>query len=116
MNRKYIIVFFFTAMCCFTGVYFVSIFLGSCNPQKARQNNTNNTSPEIKTITPPDFKADSAYYFTQQQVNFGPRIPGTPAQIKCAQWLTFQLKRFCKNVTVQEGEVKIYTGKMVPMK
>jgi hypothetical protein len=35
----------------------------------------------------PSFDADSAYNFVKRQVDFGPRVPNTPAAKACAQYL-----------------------------
>src|SRR5580765_5710293 len=47
----------------------------------------------VNTVVP-DFNADSAYDFVAKQVAFGPRIPGTASQTKCAQWLNEKLKSY----------------------
>ncbi len=38
-------------------------------------------------IKPPDFNGDRAYQYLKDQVNFGPRVPGTPASEKCRDYL-----------------------------
>lgn len=64
----------------------------------------------------PDFVVDSAYNYTGQQVAFGPRIPGTDAHEKCAQYLLKKLKSFGLAAFFQEGNAKVYTGKSFPFK
>lgn len=64
----------------------------------------------------PVFSADSAYAFIQKQVDFGPRVPGTPAQNECAAWLAAKMRSFGAQVIVQEAMVKVFDGKSVPMK
>lgn len=37
----------------------------------------------VERIEAPDFQADSAYSYIQQQVDFGPRVPNTPEHLAC---------------------------------
>jgi len=60
---------------------------------------TENTAPRTSV---PDFDADAAYRFIEQQVAFGPRVPGSEAQLKCAGWMEQQLKQYCDTVYRQE--------------
>lgn len=73
------------------------------------------TTPPKAYVTPPQFNADSAYAFIAKQVSFGPRIPNTPAQKKCADWLQAKLGSYTKDVIVQEGKVMAYTGEELQM-
>jgi hypothetical protein len=56
-------------------------------------------------VKAPVFEADSAYAYTAKQVGFGPRIPNTPAQKKCADWLIQELKPLADTVYVQTTTV-----------
>ena len=94
----------------------VSISCSRCKSDNPSTNGHVADTVEIKTVTPPDFNADSAYHFTQTQVDFGPRVPGTPAQIKCAAYFEQFFKRFTPAVIVQDVRVKIYDGTQVPCK
>ncbi len=51
----------------------------------------------------PLLNADSAYKFVQQQVDFGPRTPGSKAHAKCASWLESKLRTYIPEVIVQKG-------------
>lgn len=53
----------------------------------------------------PDFNADTAYRFVSEQVAFGPRVPGSEAQLNCAAWLRLQLSQNCDTVYRQETGV-----------
>jgi glutaminyl-peptide cyclotransferase len=64
----------------------------------------------------PDFSADSAYRFIEQQLAFGPRIPGTPAHAACATWMAAQFTRYGAQVTVQDGQMPDKNGKTVAFK
>jgi hypothetical protein len=65
-------------------------------------------------IAAPEFSADSAYLYIEKQVAFGPRVPGSPAQAQCADWLIAQLERFGAEVHVQRTTITMPDGKKVP--
>ena len=71
---------------------------------------------EAPRLPTPDFNADSAYACIKAQVDFGPRIPGTKAHAKCADYLAAKLKSYGLQVTVQNGTVKTYDGKQFVLK
>lgn len=73
--------------------------------------------PELPALPPtPLFDADSAYAFVQQQVDFGPRVPATPAHQACGDWLVAKLKAHGAEVIEQTGQVTIYTGQKLPLR
>jgi len=90
--------------------------LSGCDCNKTKPPVNAPPDKPVATVTPPDFNADSAYVSTQTQVDFGPRIPGTPAQTKCAAYFERFFKRLTPNVVVQDVSVPIYNGKQVPCK
>jgi hypothetical protein len=59
----------------------------------------------------PKFERDSAYYFVEKQVSFGPRVPNTPAHQQCREWLVSQFESFGCKVIEQPFQAKAYTGK-----
>jgi Zn-dependent M28 family amino/carboxypeptidase len=75
----------------------------SCDSQKNNQAVASNPEEpkQQKQVFVPDFNADSAYFYTEKQVGFGPRVPNTAAHSKCATYLVNTLKRFTKDVQVQ---------------
>ncbi len=81
---------------------------------KGETTNTNTSAPKQATKVP-SFNADSAYAYIQKQVDFGFRVPGTPEQKACADWLAAKSRTFADRVIVQEATVKVHTGKEVPM-
>src|SRR5687767_3727563 len=90
------------------------LFITSCgNETTDKKNDTASkiTTPEIKRIPTPDFNADSAYSFVKAQVDFGPRIPGTSAHAKCADYLSAKLKSYGFTVHIQNGTVQTYDEK-----
>lgn len=53
----------------------------------------------------PVFDAENAYTHIAKQVSFGPRVPGTAAQKKCAAYLEAEITKYCDTVYVQETTV-----------
>jgi glutaminyl-peptide cyclotransferase len=80
----------------------------SCNSgtkdiqQESDTTTAETTEPQVKV---PDFNADSAYSYIEQQVAFGPRTPGSEAQLKCADWMEARLKPFCDTVYRQQTQL-----------
>ncbi len=66
------------------------------------------TKPAGPPVMAPAFNADSAYYSVKKQVEFGPRVPGTPAHKKCAAWLVSTFKRHGLTVIEQPFQAKTY--------
>ncbi len=78
----------------------------ACQPS-TKQNEDSGNADNIVTTTVkvPVFSSDSAYAYTEKQVAFGPRIPNTPAQEKCADYLIQTLKPLSDTVYVQRTTV-----------
>lgn len=70
---------------------------------------------EVEPIIAPDFDADSAYYFVQKQVDFGPRVPNTPEHDACGEWLASELERFGAEVIVQRARARAFDGKLLEL-
>lgn len=87
----------------------LSMALFSCG-QKGVSETT--TTAEVKqaptTSTAPVFNADSAYTYVANQVNFGYRIPNTPAHKACGDYLAAELERFGAKVYQQEAVLTAY--------
>lgn len=66
--------------------------------------------PNIPQIAVPDFSADSAFLFVKKQVDFGPRVPNTPAHKKCAAWLVKEFQRMGLTVIEQKMQAPYYKG------
>ena len=65
--------------------------------QQTQSADTATTKPAT-TAYVPQFNADSAYSEVKAQVAFGPRIPGSPAQKQCADWMQAKLHDVCDTV------------------
>lgn len=89
----------------------VLLLVSSC---KHKEENTSEQSGTTAQLVRPAFSADSAYAWVQQQVDMGPRVPGTPAQQKCADFIQKKLKQFGATIYTQNTKVVVYNGKSVP--
>ncbi len=63
-----------------------------------------------------DFNADSAWSYTQQQVNFGPRIPGTAGATKAGDWIVAMMKQRADTVIEQTWKHKTLNGDSIPLR
>lgn len=82
------------------------IFTWACNGTK-----TTETAVEEVIVKPyPTFNADSAYAFIQQQVDFGPRVPGTQGHAATKNWIISKLKSYGWSVQTQDFQAKTYDG------
>lgn len=73
------------------------------------------TATVLKEPAPgiPGFNADSAYRYIENQMAFGPRVPGTLPHDQCAVFLRNTLQRFCGNVVVQEFVMRAWDGTLL---
>lgn len=69
-----------------------------------------------KKVEAPKFSSDNAYKFVEQQLAFGPRVPGTKGHDSCAAWLEKQFSSFGATVTVQKADVYGHNGKTYSIK
>ena len=87
----------------------LGLFASACQQNAGNNNNNNDSTGASKVdkipVPVPAFQADSAYEYVAKQVSFGPRIPNTPAQEKCANWLIGQLRGRADTVYVQKTTV-----------
>ncbi len=96
-------------------IFLIAFLMTSCGGsgnKKTSQNagKKNVAAPAVKV---PDFNADSAYAYVARQIAFGPRVPETKAHARCAAWLENTLKRFTKNVTVQNFKARVYNNEIL---
>ncbi|UKT62942.1 M28 family peptidase [Pedobacter mucosus] len=71
---------------------------------------------KVYNLVSPFFDADSAFNYTKAQVDFGPRIPGTVAHQKCADYLVAKFKSFGADVKMQGTKTTTYDGKSFQLK
>lgn len=84
----------------------MAILLAACqNQPKPAESSETATTNTPNTAGVPVFSADSAYAYVAKQVSFDPRIPGTPAQKVCADWLEQTLRPLADTLYVQRVTV-----------
>lgn len=94
----------------------LSCILISCH-QEGSETKTE-TTPKAKAFIAkaPSFSEDSAFAYVQQQVAFGPRVPGSKAHANCAAYLEKKLNDFGLTIIVQSAPVNTYDGKTFYLK
>src|SRR5688572_1648550 len=63
----------------------ISLFLTACDDKKKTNQETEEV--EVPLVKAPAFNADSAYFFVEKQVKFGPRVPNTSSHVQCGDYL-----------------------------
>jgi len=98
--------------------FFISliVFIVSCNNGSEQTKDTETKTVEVKKNPAPDFNPDSAYAYVKAQVDFGPRIPGTPSHAKCADYIVAKLKSYGLETIVQRGTVQTFDKKQFSLK
>lgn len=92
-----------------------AVYLNTACESSKKQQAEELEVPE-KTVTVPNFNADSAYQYVAKQVAFGPRVPGTQEHVKTGQYLIEKLKSFGAKVQVQEFDVTTFDNRDVTLK
>ena len=89
-------------------LFFIAVIFSSCGGDQK----PSSAKKEKKTvkIEIPDFNADSAYYYIQKQVEFGPRVPNTEAHAECANYLYNALKSFSDTAILQSFKARAFDG------
>ena len=93
-----------------------AVLLSACGGQRQNEAKKEEPKKEEAKIVIPDFNADSAFLFVKQQVDFGPRVPNTPAHQKCSQFLYRKMKAYIPDVTIQSGQIRAYNGTLLDFK
>ena len=96
-------------------VFGLIISLSACNNNNSQSTNTATDTAAVATQAyqkiSPEFNADSAYYFVEQQVKFGPRVTNSEPHKKCGDWLTATLKKYADAVIEQKTVITNFDGK-----
>lgn len=90
---------------------FIALFLISCDSSKEKSTESTEKS-EKKDLKVPSFSEGDAYQFIQSQVNFGPRVPNTPAHAETEEFIINQLESFGAKVQTQKFEADTYDGEV----
>jgi glutaminyl-peptide cyclotransferase len=62
------------------------------------------------------FDAQAAMGYTKTQLDFGPRVPGTPAHVKTGDWIIEELKKRADTVIVQSWTQTTPKGVQLPLR
>ncbi|MDQ6870531.1 MAG: M28 family peptidase [Gemmatimonadota bacterium] len=62
------------------------------------------------------FNGAAAYNYAKAQVDFGPRVPGTPAAKKAGDWIISQMRARADTVIVQSFAYTTAEGKKLPLR
>jgi hypothetical protein len=93
------------------------LLLCACNNKPPAQLNTGNdeqtTTKEVRRV--PGFNEDSAYHYVKTQVDFGPRVPGTPSHKKCFDYFVSILEPLADTVYIQKAAAVTYDHKTIPI-
>jgi glutaminyl-peptide cyclotransferase len=92
-----------------------AILLLSCGQNRDKKE-TSTEEKSIKNVEVPVFNADSAYFFVQKQVGFGPRIPNSEAHRQASAFFVETLKRYGASITIQEFQAENYQGTQLNLK
>jgi glutaminyl-peptide cyclotransferase len=65
----------------------------------------------VKSVGVPAFNSDSAYYFIEKQVSFGPRVISSNGWENCGDWLEKKLTNYADTVIIQQSSITTYDGK-----
>ena len=70
----------------FNNMLVVAMILTGCGASDGRRNKTKVQQASQTTQLKMKFRADSAYENIRRQVEMGPRVPGTDAHRRCAEF------------------------------
>ena len=93
---------------------FIFSLILSCNQVQDKSRKDVQEEKKI-SIAIPVFNQDSAYSFVKAQVDFGPRVPGTKAHKRCADYLFGKLKSWLPNKQIQTGRAQTFDGSLFPV-
>lgn len=86
------------------------------NPTKPPKGKTRKDNPPVIPKTPvPALNADSAYFFIEKQVSFGPRVPGTKAHYNTFVFLREWLNKYTDTVYIQDAKAETFDKKTIPI-
>lgn len=88
----------------------LTLFPAACSSKKATPDSIAAREEGFSSRTPAAFCADSAYSYVKRQVDFGPRVPNTPAHRATSEWLASELERHGAKVTLQKATLRAFDG------
>jgi len=91
----------------------VILLLASCNNNNKSAEQTPVETKKNVAVNAPPFSSDSAYAYTQTQVDFGPRNMNSKAHDACGKWLIAKIKTLADTVYVQNFDVPAFDGNVL---
>jgi glutaminyl-peptide cyclotransferase len=88
------------------------ILLEWCNPRKKPEE----VQAPLRNVQVPSFNSDSAYFFVERQVKFGPRVPNTKAHQQAANYFVNQFKKYGAVVFEQDFDAITWDNQKVQLK
>ena len=90
-------------------IIIISLSLLSC--QKEKPSSQSVKKVQKQSIEIPQFNADSAYQYIQDQVDFGPRYLSSQGWEQCGDYLVEKLLNYTHHVQEQNTDITTYDGK-----
>ena len=96
----------------------ISFLWQGCGPsvKEEQQPESAETQKPITRVEVPALNADSMFLFVKQQVDFGPRIPGSKAHAACAEWLKNKLDSYLPGTIIQTGTATTFDKRKYTIK
>lgn len=107
----------FYKICDLVTAMLVILFTASVASCASKSSSAAGSSSSVNdSITVPKVDGDSAFAYVQAQVDLGPRPTGSPANVKCQEFIKNTLHRHKADTVIeQKANVKTWDGKMVPI-
>ena len=96
-------------------VIMVLCFVGACGGD-AKEGSAAQKRGATAGATSTGFDGNAAYNYAKAQVDFGPRVPGTPAAKKAGDWIIEQMRSRADTVIVQSFTHTTADGKKLPLR
>ncbi|MEN8251091.1 MAG: M28 family peptidase, partial [Bacteroidota bacterium] len=90
-------------------IFVLSILLVVFSCKTPESTKTESQKP-ARNVVVPNFNADSAYYYVQEQVDFGPRIPNTQAHRNAGDRIIARLNAYDAKISIQQFRATTYDG------
>src|SRR6185312_13794788 len=90
------------------------ILFNGCHHNENSATVSSSDTTKVTAETPvavPAFNADSAYNYVKEQVDFGPRIPGTKSHQQCLNFIVAQLTKESLHPIIQESKARTFDRK-----
>lgn len=94
-------------------LFFTLLFL-QCDVKTEKEKPKETTTQ--KSVAVPAFNQDSAYYFIERQVAFGPRVPNSSSHLQAGNYLVETLKSYNWQVTEQDFQATAYDNTVLQLK